>query len=51
MRKNLKHFFLYYKIKYFKSSVVNTILATKISPQNIGGKLLKVGKKKKRVIY
>ena len=47
----MKHFFLYYKIKYFKSSAVNTILATKISPQNIGGKLLKVGKKKKKVIY
>ena len=34
-------FFLSYKIKYFKISVINTIL----SQQNLGGKLLKVRKK------
>ena len=42
MSKNLKHFFLYYKIKYFKSSVVDTTL----TQQNIDDKLLKVGKKR-----
>ena len=34
-------FFHSYKIKYFKSSAIDTTL----SQQNLGGKLLKVGKK------
>ena len=34
-------FFLSYKIKYFKSSVIDTTL----SQQNLCGKLLKIGKK------
>ena len=42
MSKNLKHFFLYYKIKYFKSIVVDTTL----TQQNIDDKLLKVDKKR-----
>ena len=41
MSKNLKHFFLSYKIEYFKSCAIDIVL----SQQNLGDKLLKVGKK------
>ena len=40
MSKNLKHFFSY-KIVYFKSSAIDIAL----SQQNLGGKVLKVGKR------
>ena len=42
MSKNLNFFFfLSHKIKYFKSSAINETL----SQQNLGNKLLKLGKK------
>lgn len=45
MSKILKHFFfLFYKIKYSKSSVTNFQKKKKLQ-QNLDGKLLKVGKK------
>ena len=42
----MKHFFLYYKIKYFNGSAIDTKTCTKISQQNISDNLLKLGKKK-----
>ena len=48
MSKNLKQFFLYYKIKYFKSSAVDTTLTQKF--HNKIDKLLKVGKKKSDIL-